>query len=210
VFIGGGPSWPELVEAGARARLPLAFSYGMTETSAMVAALRPEEFLAGGRGSGAPLPHVRITLDAENRVTLDGESLFRGYWPACREAGPWKTEDLGDFDAQGSLHLLGRIDALIITGGKKADPVEIEAALRATGEFADVAVIGVPDRDWGEVVLAFYLATGRDPDFSRVERQMRDRLAPYKHPKRYVPVAVWPRNAQGKINRLALNRLVSG
>lgn len=210
VFIGGGPSWPELVEEGARARLPLAFSYGMTETAAMVTALRPEEFLTGGRGSGAPLPHVHITLDAENRVMIDGGSLFRGYWPASRATGPWKTEDMGDFDAQGSLHLLGRSDALIITGGKKAAPLEIEAVLRATGEFADVAVIGVPDRDWGEVVLAFYLAAGTDPDFSRVERLMTDRLAPYKHPKRYVPVVVWPRNAQGKINRLALGRLASG
>ncbi len=209
VFVGGGPSWPELVAAGAQARLPLAFTYGMTETAAMVAALRPDEFLAGGRGCGAPLPHARITLDAEARVTVDGEALFRGYWPALCDAGPWTTGDLGCFDGSGSLHLLGRTDALIITGGKKADPVEIEAALRSTGEFSDVAVIGLPDRDWGEAVVAFYLATGRDPDFGRVDRQIRDRLAPYKHPKRYVPVAVWPRNAQGKVNRLELRRQIS-
>lgn len=209
VFVGGGPSWPELVAAGAQARLPLAFTYGMTETAAMVAALRPDEFLAGGRGSGAPLPHARITIDPEGLVIIEGESLFRGYWPDFRDAGPWSAGDGGCFDASGSLHLLGRTDALIITGGKKADPGEIEAALRATGEFSDVAVIGMPDRDWGEAVVAYYLALGRTPDFGRVERLIRDRLAPYKHPKRYVAVAVWPRNAQGKVNRLELRRQIS-
>lgn len=205
VFIGGGPSWPELVEAGARARLPLAFSYGMTETAAMVAALRPEEFLAGGRGSGAPLPHARITLDADCRVTVEGESLFLGYWPESRAAGPWPTDDLGRFDGRGSLHLLGRRDALIITGGKKVDPAEVEAALRATGAFSDVVVLGLPDAEWGEVVAAFYPMrdgqAGQSPPLPD--------LADYKRPKRYVAVSAWPRNDQGKINRAELRRLAS-
>ena len=202
VFVGGGPAWPELMEAGARARLPLAFSYGMTETAAMVTALKPEEFLAGRRGSGTPLPHARITLDADGRITITGESVFRGYWPERRADEPWTTEDLGNFDERGGLHVLGRRDALIITGGKKVDPAEVEAALRATGEFDDIAVIGVPDPEWGEVVAAFYpVRAGRD-----FKQPALDNLAAYKRPKRYIAVPEWPRNAQGKVNRAALRK----
>ena len=203
VFVGGGPAWPELMEAGARARLPLAFSYGMTETAAMVVALKPEEFSSGELGCGSPLPHARIALDADGRISVAGASLFHGYWPEWRADEPWATEDLGNFDERGSLHVLGRFDALIITGGKKVDPAEVEAALRATGAFDDIAVIGVPDPEWGEVVAAFYPASAGQ----EFNRPMLDHLAAHKRPKRYIAVPVWPRNAQGKVNRAELRRL---
>ncbi|MFA6962621.1 MAG: AMP-binding protein [Opitutaceae bacterium] len=208
VFIGGGPAWPALVEAGAKARLPLAFSYGMTETAAMVAALRPAEFLDGRRGSGAALPHAALGLDGEGRIIIEAESLFRGYWPETRQAGPWPTEDLGRFDEHGSLHVLGRRDALIITGGEKVDPGEVEAVLRSVGGLADVVVLGVPDAEWGEVVVACYPG---DVD-AALQTQPLETLAHYKRPKRYVavPAADWPRNAQGKVNRAALRARIGG
>jgi len=214
VFIGGGPAWPELVEAGARARLPLAFSYGMTETAAMVTALRPEEFLTGGRGSGAALPHAQVVLDGEGRAGIGGASLFRGYWPETRTGAMWWTEDLGRWDERGSLHVLGRRDALIITGGEKVDPAEVEAALRATGAFADVAVVGVPDAEWGEAVVACYpFGEGECArDETEINQWLAVILAAYKRPRRYVavPVAEWPRNAQGKVNRAALRARAGG
>jgi o-succinylbenzoate---CoA ligase len=206
VFIGGAPAWPALIEAGFRARLPLAFSYGMTETSAMVAALRAEEFLAGGQGSGAPLPHARITLGEEGRIVIEGASLFRGYWPDFRAEGEWRTEDLGRFDEHGSLHVLGRRDALIITGGEKVDPAEVERVLRGTGQFVDVVVIGVADTLWGEAVVACYPAEFAPQDMESVQRALGSHLAGFKHPKRYVAIARWPRNAQGKVNRIELRR----
>lgn len=207
VFVGGAPAWPALIEAGRQARLPLAFSYGMTETAAMVAVLKPEEFLAGGQGSGTPMPHAGMRLDEDGRVVIGGESLFRGYWPGLRDDGDWATEDLGRFDERGSLHVLGRRDALIITGGEKVDPAEVEKALRETGQFADVAVVGVPDGRWGEAVVACYPAEFAHPETAAVERALEGRLAKFKHPKRYVAVARWPRNAQGKVNRAELREL---
>jgi len=65
----------------------------------------------------------------------------------------WMAAHLGRIDARGHLHVRGRRDAVIITGGKKVQPAEVEVALRASGEFPDVAVIGVRDRDWGEAVV---------------------------------------------------------
>jgi O-succinylbenzoic acid--CoA ligase len=206
VFVGGGPAWPELVEAGARARLPLAFAYGMTETAAMVTALRPEEFLAGARGCGAVLPHARLEWadGDQERITIGGTSLFRGYWPETRTGDWWATEDLGRWDRFGSLQVLGRRDALIITGGEKVNPAEVEAALLATGQFVDVVVVGLPDARWGEMVVACYPA-GDGP--LQTEPELLQ-LAAFKRPKRYVAVPNWPRTAQGKVNLSALRALL--
>jgi O-succinylbenzoic acid--CoA ligase len=205
VFVGGGPIWPELAEAARAARLPLSLGYGMTETAAMAVALRPEEFLAGADGCGSALPHLQVTLLEEGRIALAGESLFRGYYPERRSERELLTEDLGRFDARGSLHILGRRDALIITGGKKVDPAEVERALRASGEFAEVAVLGLPDLEWGEAVVACYPAAQAAPDPVRLAAALVT-LAGFKHPRRLVPLADWPRNAQGKLNRAELRR----
>jgi len=207
VFLGGGPAWPDLLARAAEARLPLAPGYGMTETAAMITALRPEEFLAGRCGCGPALPHARVDLDADGIIRITAESLFRGYYPHQRATGRWETEDLGRFDEHGGLHVIGRRDAVIITGGKKVAPDEVEAALRATGQFADVAVIGLPDTEWGQVLAACYPAGPAEPDVSLVDRHLTGQLAPHKRPKQYLPIADWPRNEQGKVNRRELTTL---
>jgi len=212
VFVGGGPLWPDLAESAARAEIPLSPGYGMTETAAMVAALAPADFLAGRRSCGAPLPHARISLTSDGRVRIDSRALFRGYFPDWSESDAFETEDLGSFDERGELTLLGRRDALIVTGGEKVDPAEVEAALRASGQFRDVAVLGVPDPEWGEAVVAVHPAGPPPPDAARVAAALAA-LAPFKRPRRIVALADWPRNAQGKINRSELARrigLVSG
>ena len=259
IFLGGGPAWPELLQAAATARLPLALSYGMTETAAMIAAQRPEEFLTGDRSCGAVMPHARIEISAEGLIRVGGDSLFRGYFPGWRDAGLFETEDLGHFDdavganqvssdclpgdmggmpmprlpavaggtgvppvglsvhskadlrpVAGRLHIDGRRDAVIITGGKKVTPAEVETAMRVTGQFADVAVVGLPDAEWGQIIVACYPATQTAPDLAVIDGMLGRGLAAYKRPKRYVIVDPWPRNAQGKIDRVALFSAVSG
>jgi O-succinylbenzoic acid--CoA ligase len=209
IFLGGGPVWPALASAAAQAELPISLSYGMTETAAMVTALRPEEFLARGRSCGRPLAHARVTVNAEGVVTIAGDSVFRGYFPERLAAREFVTEDLGRIDEHGCLHVMGRRDAVIITGGKKVNPVEIEAALRESGEFSDVAVIGCPDAEWGEVVVACYPATANAATTPNVVRAM-EKLVAHQRPKRFVAIAEWPRNAQGKVNRAALSQVVRG
>ncbi|MDD3180561.1 MAG: AMP-binding protein [Opitutaceae bacterium] len=207
VFVGGGPAWGELLEQAAMANLPLAPTYGMTETAAMVAAVTAAEFLAGARSSGRPLPHARISIDGEGRIRIEGESVFRGYYPegkACREL---VTDDIGRLDANGHLHVRGRRDAVIISGGEKVQPEEVEAVLRASGAFEEVAVLGLPDTEWGQkVVVAYRAAT--EPDLKQLARFLEQRLAPAKRPKRLVPLDSWPASPQGKISRAELTRLV--
>jgi O-succinylbenzoic acid--CoA ligase len=213
VFIGGGPLWPELAESAAAAGVPVAVCYGMTETAAMVVAQKPGEFAAGDRSCGRPMPHARIeSLDESSgeilaqgsigRVRISGPSVCRGYWPMT-PVSSLLTEDLGFLDAEGRLTLLGRRDAVIITGGKKVHPAEIEAALRLSGEFTDVAVIGVPDAEWGSAVVACHPPCAGELDTQKIEAALAA-MAVHKRPKRFVAISPWPRNAQGKLNRAAL------
>ena len=208
VFVGGGPAWEGLLDQAADLEIPLSPSYGATETAAMVAALKPGEFLSGARGCGTAMPHARIDIAKGGVVRICGESVFRGYFPGISTDRSWTTGDLGSIDAKGNLTLLGRRDDLIVTGGKKVAPAEVEEALRSSGEFDDVAVIGLPDPDWGQVVVACHPPGGRAPSRERVERALSG-LASFKHPKRYASVSPWPRNAQGKIDRAELARLAS-
>lgn len=207
IFIGGGPSWDSLIEKAAGLDLPLSTCYGATETAAMVAALRPEQFRNGMRGCGFALPHARIDL-VDGVVRIAGESVFRGYFPEMRAQRSWTTGDLGSFDTSGSLTILGRRDDIIFTGGQKVVPAEVEAALMRSGEFEDVAVIGLPDPDWGERVVACHPAGARPPAGDHLMAALSG-LASYKHPKRYVAISPWPRNPQGKISRPELVRLAS-
>ena len=200
IFLGGGPVWTELADKAAKAQLRISLSYGLTETAAMVAALRPREFAAGERGCGRALPHARVRIGRGGVVRISGRSLFRGYAGDRRRAAEFATGDLGSIDASGGLHILGRRDAVIITGGKKVHPATVEAALRATGIFMDVAVIGLPDVEWGEAVVACYPA-GRT---GKLKLPALPELPAYQRPKRLVAIKPWPRNAQGKLDRSRL------
>jgi O-succinylbenzoic acid--CoA ligase len=208
IFLGGGPAWEGLVEEAARLGLPLSPCYGSTETAAMVTALKPEQFLEGWRGCGIPLPHARVDI-VDGVIRVAGESVFRGYFPEIRAERSWLSGDLGSFDARGSLVIHGRQDDIIITGGKKVSPGEVEAALRLAGEFEDVAVIGLPDPEWGQIVVACHPTSACGHNRGRLEAALSG-LAPFKHPKRYVSISPWPRNPQGKVDRAELARLASG
>jgi len=203
ILVGGGPSWAGLLEAAAELGLPLAPSYGSTETAAMAAALTPEQFRLGMRGCGRALPHTRIEL-TDGLVWVRGESVFRGYYPARDDSRSWLSGDRGRFGADGSLVIEGRVDDVVITGGEKVWPAEVEEALRQSGEFDDVVVLGVPDPEWGELLVACHPA-GRSPRLAAVERALTG-LAGFKRPKRYVAVEPWPRDAHGKVRRGELAR----
>ena len=150
--------------------------------------------------SGAVLP---VGMSGLIRVT--GESVFRGYFGGEETGRSFLTEDIGRLEPQGGLEVLGRRDAVIITGGQKVHPGEVEAQLRASGVFPDVVVMGLPDKEWGEVVVAWYPAA-RAVNLGKLAL---GGLAPYQRPKRYIAVADWPRTPQGKINRAALKARAS-
>jgi O-succinylbenzoic acid--CoA ligase len=207
VLLGGAAATPDLLDRAAAAGVPLVLSYGMTETAAMVAAQRPGEFLAGDRTAGRALPHVRLGIDPEGAITVGGPSLFRGYHPDWRhERKLFVTTDAGTLDAAGRLTVLGRRDAVIVTGGEKVQPEEVEAALRPV-LGPECAVVGVPDATWGFRVTCVYPAAAR-PDLAAA-RAAAAALAPAQRPKDYVALPEWPRTAAGKLDRTRLAALAA-
>lgn len=207
VILGGAPAWPALLERTAAARIRLSPSYGMTETAAMATALRPEEFLAGRRTSGSALPHLRLGLDEEGRITVAGHSVFRGYFPHWREqAERFVTADVGRIEEDGHVHVLGRRDAAIITGGEKVHPTDVEPVLQQATGINRVCIVGLPDAEWGQRVVAVYPA-GEKFSERRAREAAAQQLSPHQRPKHYVAVPHWPANEVGKVNRAELAAL---
>jgi acyl-CoA synthetase (AMP-forming)/AMP-acid ligase II len=119
---------------------------------------------------------------------------------ATKIDGYHRTGDLGTLDADGYLTIVGRLRQIVITGGFNVYPAEIEGVLAERPEVYESAVIGLPDPDWGERVVAVVeLAEGVAYDPDDLRRYLRDRLGGVKAPKELVVVDTLPRNANGKI-----------
>jgi malonyl-CoA/methylmalonyl-CoA synthetase len=162
---------------------------------------------------GLPLPGVEVRLDPDiSEILVRGPNVFAGYWrrPEATAAaftpdGWFRTGDIGAWDEAGYLAIVGRAKELIITGGYNVYPREIEDVLRAHPGVVDVAVVGTPSAEWGEVVTA-YVEPGPGFDPAAVGVWAAERLAPYKRPRLVHQVAALPRNAMGKVVR---DRLVA-
>jgi O-succinylbenzoic acid--CoA ligase len=204
-LIGGGPMTPALLARARASKLPVLQTYGLTEASSQVATERPAE--ADGTTAGPALPGTTVeVVDAAGApvaVGEVGEIRVRGPTVAP-SAGPWLvTGDLGRLDARGRLTVVSRRVDLIVSGGENVYPLEVEAVLRDHPALADVAVVPREDARWGQVPVAFYVP--RSPcTAEELAGFARARLAGFKVPKHWIPLEKLPRNALGKVERLAL------
>jgi O-succinylbenzoic acid--CoA ligase len=187
LLLGGGPIPGDLLDWARSIGLPVVPVYGMTETSSQVVAGIP----------GRPLPGVEIEVAGDGEILVRGPMVSRG---AMAADGWLHTGDSGHLDAEGLLHVTGRAKDLIVTGGENVAPVEVEDALLSHPAVADVAVLGLPDPEWGEAVTAFVVLSGQATSEELIEHA-RERLAPFKVPKRVEQVAGLPRNPAGKLLR---------
>jgi malonyl-CoA/methylmalonyl-CoA synthetase len=189
--------------------------YGMTETVMLTS--NP---LIGERRPGSvgrPLDGVEVRLVA-GEIQVRGPNVFSGYWrrPDLQEdtfaAGGWfRTGDLGTFDADGYLRIVGRAKDLVISGGLNVYPKEVETVLDGLPGVLESAVFGVPDPDWGEAVTAVVVAEpGSQLDTEALKSAARERLAPYKVPRRIEIVDELPRNTMGKVEKAVLRRRQAG
>ncbi len=208
VIIGGAPAATNLLAAARAAQIPLSPSYGATETAAMVAALPVADFLAGAVGCGQCLPHANLRIRPENgRIEIKSRSLMLGYYPNLRAPQEyWLTDDLGELDESGNLQIIGRESQKIISGGEKIFPEQVEAAILATGLVTDVCVLGIPDAEWGDRVVACYVGA---VDLLVLQTAVADRLAAFKRPKAWFALPEIPRNSQGKVDRIKLRQQIA-
>lgn len=180
-LIGGGPVPADLLDRCRELGINAVPTYGMTETASQI-------------WTDGPLPGVDL------RVADDGEILVKGPMvsqPALSDDGWLHTGDRGSLE-DGRLNVEGRIADTIVTGGENVSATEVEEVLLAHPGVHDAAVVGRPDDEWGQAVVAFVVTDGDVPDLGT---HMRERLAGFKVPKRVMRIDEVPRNAAGKTLR---------
>jgi acyl-CoA synthetase (AMP-forming)/AMP-acid ligase II len=193
--------------------------YGLTETSPLVTVNRmrgewddlpPADQARKLMRAGTPALGVRVATDVDGEVLTASNHNLDGYWEqpdetARVQAGNWfHTGDGGYVDDDGYLVISDRKKDVIISGGENVSSIEVEDALTSHPAVREVAVIGIPDEKWGELVTGIVVTDGSDVSAEDLITHCRGRLAGYKCPKRIDFVAVLPRTATGKLQKFKL------
>ncbi len=194
VLLGGAAAPAGLLAAARTVGVPVVTTYGMTETC------------GGCVYDGVPLDGVRVAVrGGSGRIWIGGPVLFSGYrgqrdGAAALRHNWFRTGDLGRLDSSGRLTVRGRADDVINTGGHKVVPGEVAAALQACPGVKDVAVVGQPDPEWGQRVIAVVVpADPEDPPTLELLRlHVRERLPRYAAPSKVVMVDAVPMLPSGK------------
>lgn len=197
VLVGGGPIPSGLLEEAAGRGLPVLPTYGMTETFGQVATLHPDAPLDY---RAHPLPGVEIQTGPDGRIAVKGPQVSAGYLGEPDRPDVWfVTGDLGEIDDEGALRVLGRADNVIVTGGENVNPERVEAVVRGHPDVNEAVVVGVPDPEWGQIVVCVYQGKADGlGDF------VAHSLPGYMVPQRWVRVDEIPVTPLGKPDRAAV------
>lgn len=211
-LVGGAALSRPLYERAVAGGWPLFPTWGMSETAAQVATFSPTDGPWQEGAVGAPLPGNTVALTGDGRLQVRGPQVMLGYLnpelrPGVGLADGWLTSsDLGSIDAAGHINILGRADDMLVTGGHKVHPAEVEHGLAACPGVAEVAATGQPDPVWGQIVVA--LVVGKADD-DAITNWCRAHLRPAARPRRILHLPALPRTAAGKVDRPALLSLVA-
>ncbi|MEJ0064467.1 MAG: fatty acid--CoA ligase family protein [Caulobacteraceae bacterium] len=226
---GGGRMPQPVIERALRVLPHVDFvnAYGLTETSSTIAVLSPddhreaigssEEHIRRRLGSvGKPLPVLEVEIRDPDGALLpqgqSGEIYVRGeqvsgeylHKKAVQDDGWFATNDGGWMDEDGYLYVEGRLDDVIVRGGENISPGEIEDVLREHPQVADVAVLGLPDNEWGERVAAAVVAKDGQPSADELSAWVKARLRSTKTPEVWEFRDALPYNETGKLLRRQL------
>ena len=228
IVYGGGPMYVENVKAALVTFGPILVQlYGQGEAPMTITGLRRGDHVGADdatlgsvgyarsgvdvavlRGDGTPAP-----VDEIGEIACRGDVVMSGYWnnpdatAATLKHGWLLTGDLGCLDARGCLTLRDRSKDVVITGGSNVYPREVEEVLLEHPNVADASVVGAPDPEWGEVVVAFVVG---DVPRADLDAHLLERIARFKRPKRYVYVDELPKNSYGKVLKRELRERLSG
>jgi long-chain acyl-CoA synthetase len=197
-------------------------SYGMTESASMVTYNHYYRHVIGSVGTAVPGVEIQIRdesgkqmgMGEKGEICIRAHNIMKGYLnnPEANETAFWGGEwfrsgDIGLFDDDGYLYIVDRLKDMIITGGENVYSREVEEVLYTRPEIQECAIIGLPDREWGERVTAFLLLKPEEHlDKNTLHAYMKSRLASFKVPKEYVTVNDFPRSPAGKILKRELRK----
>lgn len=203
MLVGGADLDAHLREAALGAGARIVHTYGMTETC------------GGVVYDGVAFPDVTVDVRADGRIVVGGPTLLRRYRgdadataAAFDDAGRFVTSDLGRIGADGRLEVLGRADDAITTGGETVMPLAVERVLATHPAVGEAAVVGRPDPEWGERVVAVVVPRGAPPALEDLRAHVRGTLPPWAAPRELVLVERLPRTISGKVRRVELRDLL--
>ncbi len=212
ILVGGAAAPAALLRRAAERGWPVLATYGLTEACSQVATQRLGSAARSELGCGEPLPGLEVRIRG-GVIELRGPTLMSATLPSPTTS-PWtadgwlRTGDLGRLDAAGRLHVLGRRDAVIVSGGENVQPAAVEEALAAHPAIDAACVFGVEHPEWGEAVAAAVRGAPPPPDAELVAF-LAERLAPHQRPRWLACLEEWPVTASGKADRARIRRLAA-
>ena len=235
IVYGGGPMYVADIKAALKALGPKFVQiYGQGESPMCISALSREDIADSGHpdwdarlasvGRAQSIVNVRVVDEnGENvptgevgEIVVRGAPVMQGYLDnpqanvkSLRDGWLW-TGDVGRMDANGYLYLQDRSNDVVISGGTNIYPREVEEALLKHPAVNEVAVVGAPDTEWGEIVVAFVVVTsGSTADAGELDEACRREIASFKKPKKYIFVDELPKNNYGKVQKTVLRQRLS-
>lgn len=210
LLVGGAPLSEPLARRALAAGWPVYVTYGMTETASQVATGLLDAGWRPGR-VGRALSGLAVDINPDGRIRVRGEAVMPGYADGGRRPTRATEEvfvsgDLGCLDADGSLVVLGRADAVLVSGGENVDPEEVEPLLAQCPGVEDAALGARPDPAWGDRLVALVVGSAEP---AAVERWCRERLPAPWQPRSVLKVPALPRNAMHKLDRARLRSLIA-
>lgn len=217
IVYGGGPMYVESLKKAMAAFGPIFVQlYGQGESPMTITGLRRQDHedapdaVLGSVGYARSGVDVAVLgpdgapagIDEIGEIVCRGDVVMSGYWrnPSATEAalrnGWLRTGDMGSFDANGYLTLRDRSKDVVISGGSNIYPREVEEALLEHAAVVEAGVVGAPDEEWGEVVVAFVVG---QVSAAELDAHLLERIARFKRPKRYEFVDELPKNSYGKV-----------
>ncbi|OPX06603.1 AMP-binding protein [Mycobacterium sp. AT1] len=227
IVYGGGPMYVDSLKKAMAAFGPVFVQlYGQGEAPMTISGLRRADHLCADDATLGSVGYARSGVDVAvmgadgttaeigeiGEIVCRGDVVMSGYWndPVATDAtlkGGWLlTGDMGCFDARGFLTLRDRSKDVVISGGSNIYPREVEEVLLEHPDVEEACVVGVPDAEWGEVVVAFIVGAADQGD---LDAHLLARIARFKRPKRYVYIDDLPKNAYGKVLKRELRERLS-
>lgn len=204
VLVGGAATHPDLLVRARDAGVAAVTTYGMSETA------------GGCVYDGRPLDGTSVDLDADGRISLVGPTVAAGYLGdpdrtrgVFPRPGTFRTDDVGHLDADGRLHVDGRVDDLVNTGGLKVAPRLVEEAVARLDGIREAVAVGIPDPEWGEVLAVAVVTTpgSAAPTVGGLREQLRGILTDAALPRAVRRVDTIPARGPGKPDRAAIRAL---
>lgn len=221
LLLGGGPVDPEMIEQAVTRGIPVITTYGMTETCAQIAAnpmLKPVGRYIPKKSVGPVFKKNSVEIRSENgtpvrynepgQIWLKGPQLFDGYLnqndsrQVFDQDGWFNTGDYGHLNKNGHLFIENRREDRIISGGENVNPDEVELEINKMDYISESAVIGVPDKKWGQKVVAFIVPNNDSvPPEDEIKLTLKKTLRSFNIPKEFIPVKSLPKTPLMKVKK---------